>query len=47
MTLKGKIMIGACGVIAVAGIAFSVYLVCKYGNTPLQDLPTWLWWLLK
>ena len=24
-----------------------VYALIKYGNVPMSELPTWVWWLLK
>lgn len=24
-----------------------VYAVAKYGDMPMRDCPTWVWWILK
>jgi hypothetical protein len=28
-------------------IIFIVWFLVNYGNTPVGELPTWLWWLMN
>ena len=28
-------------------IALTVWFLTTYGNTPVGELPTWLWWLMN
>lgn len=31
----------------IAVIGFGIFVLIKYGNTPLEDMPVWVWFLLK
>ena len=31
----------------VALVVLYVYALIKYGNVPINELPTWAWWILK
>ena len=34
-------------IIALAAIAFRIYALTAYANTPLKDTPLWVVWLLQ
>ena len=34
-------------IICIAIIAFWIYTMSKYGNKPVSEMPTWLYWLLR
>lgn len=33
-------------IISLALIGFIIYTFVRYANTPINELPTWIWWLL-
>lgn len=38
----------AIAVILILGlIIIHIYMLVKYGNTPVSEMPTWVWWWLK
>lgn len=43
-TLIGLILLA---IFALAGIAFGVWFSITWGNTPISELPAWLWWLVS
>lgn len=45
--LLAKIL-GAILVIFVLGVIIThIYVLAKYGNTPVSEMPTWVWWWLR
>lgn len=45
--LLAKIL-GAIVVIFVVGVVVvHIYVLAKYGNTPVSEMPTWVWWWLN
>ena len=40
-----KVILGVLFLIAV--IMFIIWFLANYGNTPVGELPTWLWWLVN
>lgn len=41
-TLIGVMLI----ILGLAGIVFYIVILCRYGNTPISELPSWVAWLL-
>lgn len=38
----------AIAVIFILGlIIIHIYVLVKYGNTPVSEMPTWVWWWLN
>lgn len=35
------------GLLGVASLALIIYTSIKYANTPISEIPTWAWWILK
>lgn len=41
-------ILGVIVVILILGaIITHIYVLVKYGNTPVSEMPTWVWWWLK
>lgn len=39
---------GAIAVILILGLIIThIYVLAKYGNTPVSEMPTWVWWWLQ
>lgn len=38
------ILVTICGI---GGLAFIIWFLVTWGNTPVGELPTWLWWLMN
>ena len=34
-------------VIALGYIALRIYCFANYGNTPVTELPAWVWWVMQ
>ena len=41
------IIVAVVFLLVVALIVLYVYALTKYGNVPISELPTWVWWLLN
>lgn len=49
-TIKDVIWVSLYVILAILGITvvvLTVYASIAYADTPLSELPTWAWWLLK
>lgn len=33
--------------VSVGAIAFRVWVFATYGNTPVTELPAWVWWIMQ
>lgn len=33
--------------LCIAAVGFVIYILIKYGNMPISEIPTWAWWFLK
>jgi hypothetical protein len=41
-------ILGVIVVILILGLIIThIYVLVKYGNTPVSEMPTWVWWWLK
>lgn len=40
-----KIVLGILFIIG--AIIFTVWFLVNYGNVPVGELPTWLWWMVN
>lgn len=43
LSLLGIIQVSIIAIVLISYIA----LLAKYGDTPVSDMPVWVWWLLK